>query len=180
MRPFRERQVQRPMPGFSPTAAIVAARVRCNVRNGRFTPSRKTSLVKAVSLVAAGGGFCISSARKDAGGKAEMMKSKEEGLRPREHRIRGGVAVGPVTVAKRLAARSRPPMATLMSERMGASVETAFGSGRPTFRLQAVPPSLEAGVCGPSKRAISRVRPGAPDHRREFLSPFGANAALPG
>jgi hypothetical protein len=34
----------------------------------------KTSFVKAVSLVAAGGGLCISSGRKDAYGKAEMME----------------------------------------------------------------------------------------------------------
>ena len=76
MRPFQERQVQRPMPGFSPTAAIVAARVRCNEKNGRFTHFETHTLVKAVFLVAAGGGLCISSGRKDASGKAKILEVK--------------------------------------------------------------------------------------------------------
>jgi hypothetical protein len=48
MRPFRERQVQRPKPGFSPTAAIVAARVRCNEKNEKFTHFENHTFVKAV------------------------------------------------------------------------------------------------------------------------------------
>jgi hypothetical protein len=59
------------MPGFSPTAAIVAACARRNVKNGRFTLLETHRFVKAVFLVAAGGGLCISSGRKDASGRPE-------------------------------------------------------------------------------------------------------------
>lgn len=84
MRPFRERKGQRP------SRALVHSRHRgglCPLQREKrklHTLFEIQAPVKAVSLVATGGGFCISSERKDALGRPRSRRQRRKCLDPQD------------------------------------------------------------------------------------------------